>query len=124
MPTRAEHAAKARRNRDFLATIDVTRWPDWAATVAFYVAVHTVSQLAEDDEEFDDHGERNIFLRDHHRAIQRTYGRMKDASEKARYLSGATFAAHHPPIHVTATVIGFWLAEIEKYVAGWFAVNA
>ena len=123
MPSRTEHAAKAARNRDFLPTIDVAQWPDWAATVAFYVAVHTVSQLAEDGSEFTDHGDRNRFLYDEHRAISRTYIKMKAVAEKARYASIRMFAAHHPPIHVSGTVIGTWLADVEKYVEAWLAAN-
>jgi len=123
MPSRTEHAAKAKRNRDFLATLDVARWPDWAATVAFYVVVHTVSQLAEDGTAFADHGDRNRFLHDEHRPISRKYIQMKAVAEKARYESIRMFAAHHPPLHVSSAVIGTWLADIEKYVEAWLAAK-
>jgi len=44
--TRVVHHAKAAHNRAFLATIaDIDTWPQWAVTVAFYTAIHTVDQL-------------------------------------------------------------------------------
>ena len=46
MPNSKQHQAKANRNRDFLASIDVGTFPDWAAVTAFYVAVHRVERRA------------------------------------------------------------------------------
>jgi hypothetical protein len=40
-----EHKRQAQHNQECLDTIDTNRFPDWAATVAFYKAVHLVEML-------------------------------------------------------------------------------
>ena len=39
MPSASQHRSKAERNRQFLSTISVNEYADWAAVVAFYAAV-------------------------------------------------------------------------------------
>ena len=42
MPSTQSHLDQARRNVEFLSTIDRTRFPDWAIVVLFYVALHYI----------------------------------------------------------------------------------
>ena len=67
-PTSAEHEAWAKENERKFNAIR-TKWPDWAATMLFYVAVHEVQALILDmtGERPENHTERNKLIRKHWR---------------------------------------------------------
>ncbi len=66
MATAEEHRRQAIHNETFLATIDVELYPDWAATVIFYAAVHRVQTLIETcGGNTGSHNARNQTLRTH-----------------------------------------------------------
>lgn len=65
----------------------------WAVTVSFYAAVHLVNILlirAERYSDDTDHKTRQIFLRDHHAAIETRYDAMLSKSKRCRYESWFT----------------------------------
>ena len=116
MPNPKQHQAKADFNRDFLGTIDVSLYAAWAATVAFYVAVHLVEKLrAYENEHSTDHGDRSQFVRSKCRSINRAYIHLYDTSLEARYKSVGAFTV--TPSDVRDRLIDTYLVEIETYVA-------
>ena len=116
MPNPKQHQAKADFNRAFLGTIDVGLYAAWAATVAFYVAVHLVEKLrAYDNEHSTDHGDRGQFVRSKCRNINRAYSHLYDTSLEARYKSVGGFTVS--PSDVRGRLIDTYLVEIETYVA-------
>lgn len=126
MPTEAEHRAKYRENRRLLdgppafATVS----EPWAATVAFYAAVHLVESLAaREGLHHTGHvgpGSRAWYLAAHptHRVLRFPLRKLLWASSAARYESPAAFAAKHPPGTVQPVLIGTHLAAIEAHVVG------
>lgn len=85
MASAAEHREKGRHNNRFLATI-ADDFPDWLATVAFYVAAQYVeSVLAGKGIHSTDHDDRKQFVRRHIPEIQQAYNDLFNASLVARY---------------------------------------
>ena len=116
MPNPKQHQAKAEYNRAFLGTIDVQVYAAWAATVAFYTAVHLVEKLrAYDGDHSEGHGDRGKYIRSNRPRIHRAYTHLYDASLEARYKSVGAFTL--TPEEVQDRLIGTYLGEIETYVA-------
>jgi len=88
MPAEVIHLRQLRHNLDFLRSFysPATPYPDWAATVAFYVAVHAVEAwLARRGIHSHSHQERTIHLRAFLPQLWRSYRRLETASRLARY---------------------------------------
>ena len=45
MPRRDDHINQSRHNADFYATIDKTRFRDWAITALFYIGLHLIDAV-------------------------------------------------------------------------------
>jgi hypothetical protein len=97
MATAQDHLRQAQHNRDFLAQIDTAAFPDWAATVMFYTAVHRAQQL------FSicggaggSHRLRNNTLRRNYPAVWREYYKLYSYSRLARYRCMESRAEHVP----------------------------
>lgn len=132
MATDAEHDAKYRENRAVLdgpPPLDALSEP-WAATVAFYAAVHLVERLAaRDGRHHTRHSgqpSRNAYITAHpaHRAVAADFMVLYSASLVARYEPPAAFAEGYPTGTVRTRLIDQHLAAIETYVAGVFAAAA
>ena|SRR5437879_869497 len=89
MPATPEHLDQARRNEGFFASIDLSVYGDWAATVLFYTALHYVDAYLATEGHVDpgDHDARDTLMKDFAptRAIWREYCRLKNHSRSARY---------------------------------------
>jgi hypothetical protein len=86
MATASEHKQQARHNREFLETIEKTRFPDWAATVIFYTAVHLVQMLfASKGGRGGSHMRRNQTLRQHYPGVWKHYQPLYSYSRLSRY---------------------------------------
>ena len=118
MPTASQHSGKATRNRAFLATIDLDDYPEWAATAAFYAALHAVERLRRRRGEggSGSHRERKVYVWGRANPIFAAYSDLQEASEMARYDSFARFVARYPSATVRDLAIDTWLAAIETYV--------
>lgn len=94
MPTKEQHLQQARHNEAFLATFDLATSPylDWAATAAFYAALHYLRSL------MSGYGYRNISgygdmdkaferlsILKRNPAVHDSYRQLKDDSRVARY---------------------------------------
>jgi hypothetical protein len=86
MATESDHLKQAQHNEKFLNSIDATQFPDWAATVAFYTAVHLVQALLKHaGENCHSHNSRNRKVRQHFPAIWKIYQPLYTYSRLARY---------------------------------------
>ena len=87
MGSSTDHRAKADHNQLMLEALEIDRFPDWAATVAFYKAVHLVEMLfaARDNCHSQNHNERNARLRRNYRDIWHHFRAMLNFSVLARY---------------------------------------
>jgi hypothetical protein len=86
MATESEHLKQAQHNRKFLNEIDHEKFPDWAATVAFYTAVHLVrSLLKRSGENCNSHSSRNKKLRHKYPNVWKLYQPLYSYSRLARY---------------------------------------
>jgi hypothetical protein len=123
MPTEAEHAEKYRQNRAMLdgPPALVTVSPPWAATVAFYAAVHLVEQLAARD---GTHHARHVgqasrarYLALHpvHNVLGADLSALLSASLVARYESAAAYATAYPGDTTQRVLIDQCLAAIEAH---------
>jgi hypothetical protein len=124
MPSETEHAEKYRQNRAMLdgpPVLSSVSGP-WAATVAFYAAVHLIEQLAAHD---GIHHARHVgqaswagYLATHpvHSVLVPDLSALLSASLVARYESAAAFTAAYPGDTVQAVLIDQCLAAIESHV--------
>jgi hypothetical protein len=97
MATAQDHLRQAQHNRDFLARIDAATYPDWAATVMFYTAVHRAQQLFEMcGGSGGTHKKRNNTLRDLYPAVWREYYKLYSYSRLARYRCMQSKPEHVP----------------------------
>jgi hypothetical protein len=86
MGTKSDHKQKADHNQKFLDSIDSASYPDWAATVCFYKALHLVEMLfATDTKHSDNHRDRHDVLKREHPDIWREYLPLYTQSRRARY---------------------------------------
>ena len=124
MPDESEHAEKCRQNRVVLdgppALSSVSG--SWAATVAFYAAVHLIEQLAAHD---GIHHTRHVgqasragYLATHpvHRVLGPNLSALLSASLVARYESATAFVTAYPGDTVQRILIDQCLAGIEAHV--------
>lgn len=127
MPNSAEHQAKYRANRQFLdngngGTPLSTADSGWAATVAFYAALHLIDRLASRISYHPaSHADRLRFVATRHRPIYTAFNSLKTASESARYGTIRQFAKGYPGTTVQAVPIDQRLAAIETYVNSVFS---
>jgi hypothetical protein len=86
MATDKEHLRQAQHNQELLDTIDRERFPDWAATVAFYKAVHLVQALFHTTHDScGSHSKRNGILREKFPEIWKQYQPLYTFSRLGRY---------------------------------------
>lgn len=90
----SQHLEQARRNEQFLATLDLpsSTYLDWAVTIIFYAALHylralfayhhvtNIARYGDMDKAFD-----RILLLKRHPEIYSDYRQLKDDSREARY---------------------------------------
>ena len=126
MPNSAEHHAKYVANRQLLDTANngtplSTVDGCWAATVAFYAALHLVDRLAARINLHPaTHGDRMRFVTRHHRPIFADYNDLRVASEIARYGTLNQFNRAFPGNTVQSVLIDQKLVAIETYVTNIF----
>lgn len=123
MPSEQSHLSLANHNQDLLDTLvlDIKRFPDWAATVAFYKALHVVeAALACENPARHgmDHSARERLLKTDRRyqAIYRHYRPLYAASMVARYMEDnqTDFTSYLTPDQVIGTLLKYRLHEVEK----------
>ncbi|MBI1901025.1 MAG: hypothetical protein HYS13_07935 [Planctomycetia bacterium] len=99
MATESEHQQQATHNEQFLNAIDHTKYPDWFATVAFYVAVHLVQSLfCVSGDWCKSHQQRNDLLRRKFSQVWRQYQPLYAYSRLARYWCMKVSPDHVPYI--------------------------
>lgn len=114
MATAAEHKQKAEHNQRFLAAIS-DEFPDWLATVAFYVAVQCIERmLADRGLHSKDHYERKEAVRRHFPSLRQAYNDLYNASLVARY---DPFDACLPVEDVRGVLIARRLAHVTSFTA-------
>lgn len=122
MPNSAEHRAKYEANRQLLDTGNngaplSTLDNFWAATVAFYAALHLVDRLAARVSYHPaNHNHRMNFITRHHRALVRNFTVLRAASEIARYGTINQFTQAYSGTTVQDILINQRLVAIETYV--------
>ncbi|VTT98946.1 Uncharacterized protein OS=Bacillus cereus Rock3-42 GN=bcere0021_34850 PE=4 SV=1 [Gemmataceae bacterium] len=122
MPNPSQHQTKARNNRLFLASFDSNTYPDWAAVVAFYTAVHLIEQLrAMDGVDSTSHQDRLQYVQANHRTIHYEFHELYNTSKLARYEANAVFHGQISNADIKAILIDQWLAAVETYVTGYIA---
>lgn len=86
MATANSHQRQATHNKAFLATIDSEKYPDWAATVIFYTAVHLVEMLfRKKGGNGGGHHRRNNTLRRRYLSVWKEYQPLYTFSRLSRY---------------------------------------
>jgi hypothetical protein len=125
MPNSKQHKEKAERNQAFLSSISVAAYPEWAAVVAFYTAVHLVERLrtlplTPPPHHSTDRQHRLSFVQRNHRSIHNSFRTLFDASILARYQPVSSFGKQFSVQDVEDILIGQYLKEIEDYVNSQF----
>ncbi len=117
MPTVSQHQGKVEKNRRFLAKISVADDPEWAATVAFYIAVHCVEQLRAVAGHADhwSHTQRLQYVQHFLKPIHGPFTQLYNVSRLARYNTASDFFRQFSPDDVTERIIGGWLTAVESY---------
>lgn len=87
MPTELEHIDKWRHNRAFLESIP-ERFSDWAATCAFYAALHAVEAFlwAKYKRDCHTHEQRDPVVQRELSAVYAEYSHLYNVSRLARYM--------------------------------------
>jgi hypothetical protein len=86
MATPDQHQAQADHNQRFFETIRPSEFPDWAATVAFYKAVHLVEKMLRiRGQRSGSHTRRNNLLKTQYLPVWRHYKALYSFSRLARY---------------------------------------
>jgi hypothetical protein len=130
MPSSAEHRDKHAANRQLLDTGNngtplSTLDGCWAATVAFYAALHLIDRLAARlNYHPSNHPDRLAFVSSQHRPIFAAYNALKTASEIARYGTLNQFNKAYPGTTVQDVLIDAKLIAIETYVNNIFSPPA
>lgn len=129
MPNSKQHLEKATRNGDFLDTINVDKFHDWASVVGFYKAVHLVERLRTlakklDDQHSTNHGGRMDYVQRVHRPIHTAYHELYNAAYIARYHTHHQFCNQFECKDVKTRLIDNYLDNIEKYVLSHFPLPA
>jgi hypothetical protein len=91
VPDEAAHrAAYTRHHAAYSDTVNA--YPDWAAIMLFYCAVHLVEQFfAFESKHFCEHSEREFEIKANYHSIWADYRALKSESLKARYMDGGLF---------------------------------
>lgn len=122
MPSEAEHQAK------YLECLALLGGPPplasvsrpWAATVAFYAAVHLIEMLAARDgvhhTRHSGVASRNWYVAQRHPSIYANFSALYSASLLARYEPPAAFAAAYPGDTVEEVLIGRCLDALQTYM--------
>lgn len=120
MPKASEHKTKAAHNRQFLSGITVADYPEWAAVVAFYTAVHLVERVraASDHGHSRDHDDRLTYVATVLGEIHTAYTILQNVSMLARYGARAAFFSQFQAEDVQSRLIDDYLAAIDAYVRG------
>ena len=123
MPNEESHLALANHNQDLLDRLvaEIDEFPDWAATVAFYKALHVVEAVLACEgpaRHGVDHAYREHILKSEKRYehIYKNYRRLYAASLIARYMKEdiTDFTSHFSPADVIAKLLKHRLHEVEK----------
>jgi hypothetical protein len=86
MATDREHLRQAEHNQHCFDALDQAHFPDWAATIAFYKAVHLVQALFQlTGDSCGSHSARNDILKKKFPRIWRQYHPLYSFSRLARY---------------------------------------
>ena len=97
MATEHEHRRQAEHNLKFLGAIDVELFPDWAATIVFYTAVHLAEMLfKKQGGSSGSHRKRNQSLRRRYPHVWRHYQPLYAFSRLSRYWCMKVAAEHVP----------------------------
>jgi len=97
MSTENEHRIQAEHNQSFLDTIHVDEYPDWAATVIFYTAVHLAQMMfGKLDGQGGTHFKRNGVLRNQYPDVWKHYQPLYAYSRLARYRCMKVAPEHFP----------------------------
>ncbi|MBX7073752.1 MAG: hypothetical protein K1X71_11450 [Pirellulales bacterium] len=112
MPSAAEHREKCERHRQFLAIVP-DEFPDWLATVAFYIGVEAIEMmLAERGAHSRDHHERNQAVKRQFPSLNASWHTLYNMSLDVRYLT----ADHFPTIgEVRSQLIDRKLAHVLSF---------
>ncbi len=118
MPNSSQHMNKAARNEQFLDSIEIGEAPEWAATVAFYAALHHVERLRSHSGGGDSssHADRLAYLRQSFPALFSAFKRLYEASLLARYESSAKFFSHYSAASVRDVLVAQLLHEVRDFV--------
>ena len=92
MPSPEAHLNKADRDIKAYQAIP-PEYPEWRAAALFYAAVHFVEALAVTEQSpHVEHSARERWVRKQHPTIWAAFSRLKQESEKARYLTLRAYA--------------------------------
>lgn len=110
-----DHLDQASHNERFLGHIDRSRYGDWAATVAFYVALQYIDAFLARKGIHDprNHDNRENFARSYSelKRILTPYGKLKSASIRARYYG------EKPPVRELSTLIDSQMRDIKRFIS-------
>jgi hypothetical protein len=92
VPTRKQHIAAALRHLEAYRHLR-HQFPDWASVALFYSALHVVEAAFEAEGRHNNtHQQRELYIKERHRALWQPYHRLQNESMKARYLQGGAFS--------------------------------
>jgi hypothetical protein len=127
MPAESEHVNLAVHNIETVAfLLTDSRFSDWAATVAFYAALHIIEAIfyVNEKDAQNKHGQkherREGMLKHHHYSnLWKHYRELQSASTIARYMQGpggkaCLFRIYMPPEKVKEILIGRHLGQLIK----------
>lgn len=86
MPKPKQHQDKADKNKKFLETVKTSEHLEWAATAAFYTALHLIEKLfAYDGTHYTTHTKRSVAVSLKHPKIVPAYNHLHNIAHLARY---------------------------------------
>jgi hypothetical protein len=118
MPSADQHKNKAARNRQFLDSIDIEKYPDWVVVSAFYTAVQLIEKMRAEAGNGDStsHEDRLDYVQHQLPSnVHTAYHILQNASMLARYQAMKDFFAQFQSESVREEIVGKRLAEIEKH---------
>lgn len=115
MPKPKQHQDKADKNRKFLESVKTTEHLEWAATAAFYTALHLIEKLfAYDNAHYTSHGTRSVGISLKHPKIVSSYVHLHNVAHLARYGTLESFRLSASDLQ--NQLIDVHLTSIVKYV--------